>query len=73
MNKRRMIWVKSEFRQGWACSECPWAFDDDEDPPQGDTIDEMARNYERKCDRAFAAHVCSQRPGKEEVRKTKSK
>jgi hypothetical protein len=72
MNKRRMIWVKSEFNQGWACSECAWAFDD-EDAPQGDTIDEMARNYELKRDQVFAAHVCSQHRGKDEVRKTRSK
>jgi hypothetical protein len=69
---RQMIWVKSEHWLGWACSECDWAFDD-HDPPEGDTIDEMARNYERKRDQAFAAHVCSQHPRKDEVRKTRSK
>ena len=69
---RQMIWVKSEYRQGWACSECDWAFDD-HGPPEGDTIDEMARNYERKRDKAFKEHVCSQDSGKDEVRKPKSK
>jgi len=70
---RRMIWVKSAYRQGWSCSECAWAFDDD-DPPEGDTIDEMARNYERKRDKAFKEHVCSQHPErKKKGPKTKGK
>jgi hypothetical protein len=70
---RRMIWLKSTYRQGWACSECAWTFDDD-GPPEGDTIDEMARNYECKRDNAFKEHVCSQHPkGKNEGPKTKGK
>lgn len=70
---RRMIWFKSAYRQGWACSECAWEFDDD-DPPEGDTIDEMARNYERKRDNAFKEHVCSPRPkGENKGPKTKGK
>ncbi len=56
-----MILVKSTNWQGWECSECTWQFDD-EGPPEGDTIDEMARNYERKRDKEFKAHVCSQHP-----------
>jgi rubredoxin len=70
---KRMIWVKSAQRQGWTCSECAWVFDDDS-PPEGDTIDEMARNYERKRDEAFASHVCSQHPkDKNQERRTKAK
>lgn len=70
---RRMIWVKSANQQGWTCSECAWVFDDDS-PPEGETIDEMARNYERKRDDAFALHVCSQHPkDKSAGRKSKGK
>jgi hypothetical protein len=70
---RRMIWVKSAHREGWACSECAWAFDDD-GPPEGDSIDEMARNYERKRDKEFKVHVCSQHPkGEDKGPRTRGK
>ncbi len=64
---RQMIWVKSV--RGWGCSECAWAFDD-AGPPQGDSISEMADNFERLRDREFASHVCAQHPkSKNEGRK----
>jgi len=70
---RRLIWVKSADRQSWACPECAWVFHDDS-APEGDTIDEMARNYERKRDNAFASHVCSQHPkDKNDGRRSKGK
>lgn len=73
MNMKRMICVKSAYWQGWACSECAWAFVDDS-PPEGHTIDEMARNYERKRDKAFAVHACSQHPkGKSENQRGRGK
>jgi hypothetical protein len=58
---RNLILAKSAYKQAWACSECAWEFDDS-GPPEGDSIDEMARNYERKRDQEFKAHVCSQHP-----------
>jgi hypothetical protein len=56
---RRMIWVKPV--RGWGCSECSWAFID-AGPPQGDTISEMAENFERLRDKEFASHMCTRYP-----------
>lgn len=58
---RSMIWVKSALMAGWACSECDWAFDDS-GPPQGDSIDEMVRNFECARDKEFASHICTLHP-----------
>jgi hypothetical protein len=58
---RKMIWVRSAQMQGWVCSECAWAFNDS-GPPRGESLDEMARSFERKRDQEFAAHVCARHP-----------
>ena len=58
---RRMVWFKSEKTRGWVCSDCAWAFDDT-GPPQGNSIKEMAENFERERDREFASHLCAKYP-----------
>ena len=55
---RKMIWVKSAQMEGWACSECAWAFNPS-GPPQGTTINEMKLLFERQRDREFESHVCA--------------
>jgi hypothetical protein len=31
-------------------------------PPIGDSIDEMRRQYEKRCDREFRSHLCAEYP-----------
>ncbi len=58
---RKLIWVKTAHSQGWACSECAWAFNP-RGPLRGTSIDEMKQIFERERDKEFATHVCSQNP-----------
>jgi rubredoxin len=58
---RELIWVEKERFQGWVCSACGWEFQSS-GPPIGKTIDEMKRNYERRRDEEFNAHVCAKHP-----------
>jgi hypothetical protein len=58
---RKMIWVKSVNREGWACSECAWAFNPS-GPPSGANLDEMKQNFESQREKEFASHVCAQHP-----------
>ena len=59
---RNIIWVASADREGWACSECAWAFKPS-GPPRGTSLDEMKQNFERQRDKEFSSHVCAQHPG----------
>jgi hypothetical protein len=58
---RKLIFVKSERSESWACSECRWAFNPS-GPPHGSSLDEMMQDFERQREREFAAHVCAQHP-----------
>jgi hypothetical protein len=69
---RQVIPLKSALVHGWGCSECAWAFNAS-GPPEGDSISEMLRNFERRGDQEFAAHVCAEHPrAKNEGRRTRS-
>jgi len=57
--RRRLVWVKKETFQGWACSECAWAFKPI-GPLVGESIVEMMQHYEQQRDREFASHVCAE-------------
>jgi hypothetical protein len=59
--RRKLVWVKKETFQGWACSECAWAFNPI-GPLVGESIVEMMEHYEQQRDKEFAAHVCSEHP-----------
>jgi len=59
--RRRLVWVKKETFQGWACSECAWAFKPI-GPLVGESMGEMMQHYEQQRDREFAAHVCAEHP-----------
>jgi len=58
---RKLVWIKKQDFQGFACSECNWAFQ-----PcgalVGQSLDEMKEKYEAQRDKEFAAHVCAKRP-----------
>jgi hypothetical protein len=58
MVARELVWVEIERFHGWACSACAWEFKSS-GPLTGKTIDEMKRNYERRRDDEFQAHVCA--------------
>jgi hypothetical protein len=59
--RRRLVWVESQNFQGWACTECAWAFKP-EGPAVGKTIDEMKIRYEQQRDKEFTSHVCAEHP-----------
>ncbi len=60
--RRRLVWVKKQNFQGWACSECAWAFNP-VGPLVGESIVEMMEHYEKQRDREFTSHVCAEHPG----------
>jgi hypothetical protein len=59
--RRKLVWTESSNFQGWACTECAWAFNASW-PLVGTTIDEMKANFEEERDKEFASHVCAKHP-----------
>jgi hypothetical protein len=59
--QRKLVWVEEERFQGWGCSECAWLFNPS-GAPSGNSLDEMMENYERRREKDFAAHVCTEHP-----------
>jgi hypothetical protein len=59
--RRKLVWIERQTFQGWACSECAWAF-----KPSGAlvgaSIDEMKLDYERERDKEFTYHACAEYP-----------
>jgi rubredoxin len=58
VRRRRLEWVERHNFQGWACSECAWVFNPS-DPPEGDSLDDMKREFEEQRAKEFASHVCA--------------
>jgi len=59
--RRRLVWVKTQNFEGWACAECAWAFKPS-GPVVGDSIEEMKTHYERQRDKEFESHICAEHP-----------
>jgi hypothetical protein len=59
--RRTMIWIEGPRFQGSGCSDCAWVFSPS-GPPIGGSLSEMKELYERRRDREFADHVCSEHP-----------
>jgi hypothetical protein len=59
---RKLVWVKRPDFQGWACSQCAWAFNP-AGPLVGESIEEMKTHYEAQRDQEFKSHVCAKHPG----------
>jgi len=59
--RRKLVWVERQDFQGWACTECAWAFNP-LGPVVGTSIDEMKALYEQQRDKEFAVHVCAAHP-----------
>ncbi len=59
--RRKLVWVERQDFQGWACSECAWAFNPS-GPLVGKSIDEMKMRYEQQRDKEFASHLCAEHP-----------
>ena len=59
--RRKLVWVERENFQGWACTECAWAFNP-LGPLVGESIDDMKMLYKQQCDKEFASHVCAAHP-----------
>ena len=58
---RKLVWVKTQNFEGWACGECAWAFKPS-GPVRGNSIEEMKMHYEQQRDEEFASHVCADHP-----------
>ena len=59
--RRKLVWVERQNFQGWACTECAWAFNP-LGPVVGKSINDMKLRYEQQRDKEFAAHVCAAHP-----------
>jgi hypothetical protein len=59
--RRKLVWVKKQNFQGWACTECAWAFKPI-GPVVGASIVEMMQRYEQQRDKEFTSHVCAEHP-----------
>jgi hypothetical protein len=59
--QRELVWLNQERFQGWGCSECAWVFNPSA-APIGESLDEMMENYQRRRDKDFATHVCTEHP-----------
>jgi len=59
---RKLVWVKREDFQGWACSRCAWAFNP-AGPLVRESIEEMKTHYEAQRDQEFKSHVCAKHSG----------
>jgi hypothetical protein len=59
--RRKLVWVESKNFQGWACTECAWAFNP-LGPAVGQSLEEMMGRYEKQRDAAFQSHVCAEHP-----------
>jgi hypothetical protein len=59
--RREMVWIERQKFQGWACSECEWAFN-----PSGaligESLDKMKSRYKEQRDNEFKSHVCADYP-----------
>jgi hypothetical protein len=60
--RRKMVWVERPNFQGWACTECAWAFNPS-GPVVGNSIVEMMTHYEQQRDKEFISHVCAEHAG----------
>src|ERR1019366_2368109 len=58
---RKMIWIKNQQMETWACFACGWTFRSS-GPPLGNSLDEMIRNFELRRDKEYASHVCTECP-----------
>jgi len=58
---RELVWIDQPRKRGWGCSQCEWIFSPT-DPPIGESIDAMMRNFESQREKEFASHVCSNHP-----------
>jgi hypothetical protein len=59
--RRKLVWVESQIFQGWACSECAWAFNP-LGPLVDESIEEMKEHYEAQRDKEFSSHICAEHP-----------
>jgi len=59
--RRKLVCVERQNFQGWACTECAWAFNPS-GPVVGKSIEEMKEHYEQQRDKEFASHVCAEHP-----------
>ena len=59
--RRELVWVEKKNFQGWACSECAWAFSPS-GPLIGESLDNMKTHYQEQRDNEFKLHLCADHP-----------
>ena len=57
--RRELVWIERRNFQGWACSECAWAFNP-LGPLVGESLDDMKMHYEQQRDEEFKSHLCAE-------------
>jgi len=58
---RELVWIEKSGFRGYGCSRCAWVFNSS-GPPEGNSFDEVMRNFELQRDNEFALHVCAEYP-----------
>ena len=58
---RKLVWIERKRFQGFGCSACGWRFEPS-GAPEGNSFDEMMRNFELQRDKEFTSHVCADYP-----------
>jgi hypothetical protein len=61
---RKLIWIENPDFQGCGCSECAWTFKPS-GRLSGDSLYERKEIYERRRDKEFAIHVCTEHKSQE--------
>jgi hypothetical protein len=58
---RKLVWIETQNFQGFGCSQCAWMFK----PTgviNGESLDEMRKDFEVQLEKDFTAHVCVKHP-----------
>jgi hypothetical protein len=66
--RRKLIWIETSRFRGFGCCACAWVFKPS-GAPEGDSFDEMMRNFELQCDNEFTSHICAEYPFSRERKK----
>ncbi|MFZ0938339.1 MAG: hypothetical protein WAN63_02850, partial [Candidatus Sulfotelmatobacter sp.] len=64
---RKLVWIELKRFRGFGCSECGWQFKPS-GAPEGESFDEMMRNFELQRDKEFKSHVCADHAADENPR-----
>jgi len=58
-SSRKLVRVGEKNFSVWGCSECAWVFNPT-DPPVGESLEDMIRNFQQRLSEEYASHACAQ-------------